>query len=763
MNPRPPAEGDVPPTRREADQAVDPGPQVPATRREHPAESGVAVPVTAGLLRLPDRVSGWSVIAALPAGAEADVFLLRDAAGHDRVLKIYRPGIVIDEDAVDRLIGLRSERLVTPIDFGVAEGRRWELTEYLPAGTLADFVDQSPRPMPPELLRHVVAELTEALGELHSATIVHGDLKPSNIMVRSLPPDLRLALADFGLSRYLGPASVRFTSRGVTFAYAAPESFAGAYSPAGDWWAVGVVVRQLATGQAPFEGLDERIIQHEVTVRGASVDGVADHRLRLLCEGLLVSDPDHRWGEAQVRRWLSGGSPEVHRPASTSRAAPLILKGVPYRTRAQVARAMAAHWSDAADMFLRRVGTRKDPGEGWRVLRAWLEQFDDDVDERIRLIDQTLTHPDHTPDVRMVHLLRWLDRGQPATYLGLRVGSEHLADAAAVAVREPDGRAATAVRDLWRYSLLPVLADFGDGQALVQVDTRWRSSAQDLDALATRVDLPPQASSMLAARRTEHRAVLLSVAADPDRLRPLLDSAVRDRGEITEHLDWFEALPPVTDVASALCVLTVVPAAVQECAGIVEARTRGQRVLDEELKQLKAGRPKALLFAAAASLIWALAVAAPVFLPHLLPDPRLVIRHWSVPVAEWLVPTLAEVGFAVRAGSFYHPRWSALDRMRWLARRVPTGWAALRRGANRVRGGAPPLLLGVLTLACCCGVPFLWSAGLLAVAMVALIGPLVHLGWTGTRIWRFGQVRRQRSRDLLGSELTQRRNGREAE
>jgi eukaryotic-like serine/threonine-protein kinase len=107
-------------------------------------------------------------------------------------------------------------------------------------------------------------------GELNQAHITHSDLKPGNILLGTRAP-LWLALSDFGLSKYLGDASMRFTRRGHTIAYAAPESFSGRFSSAQDWWALGMIVRQLATGEPPFAGLSE-----QVAMRGHSGEGRCD-------------------------------------------------------------------------------------------------------------------------------------------------------------------------------------------------------------------------------------------------------------------------------------------------------------------------------------------------------------------------------------------------------------------------------------------------------------------------------------------------------
>src|SRR5690606_31438334 len=155
----------------------------------------------------------------------------------------------------------------------------------------------------------IAAQLAAGLTALHRAGIVHRDLKPENVLVLDADP-LRLAIADFGLSKVL-EQSVMFASSSRTLAYAAPESLSGQVSPARDWWSLGMIVRELATGRPPFEGLSETVVVDHLATRPVSADDVPDPRLRLLCRGLLARDPRRRWAGEQVAEWLDGGSPAV--------------------------------------------------------------------------------------------------------------------------------------------------------------------------------------------------------------------------------------------------------------------------------------------------------------------------------------------------------------------------------------------------------------------------------------------------------------------
>jgi serine/threonine protein kinase len=101
--------------------------------------------------------------------------------------------------------------------------------------------------VPRERIAAIGEQLASALGALHAAGIVHGDVKPANILVTGDG----VKLTDFGIAR-TGSDTTALTREGVVFAtpeYAAPETLAtGDRTAAGDVYALGAVLHELVTG-----------------------------------------------------------------------------------------------------------------------------------------------------------------------------------------------------------------------------------------------------------------------------------------------------------------------------------------------------------------------------------------------------------------------------------------------------------------------------------------------------------------------------------
>lgn len=142
-------------------------------------------------------------------------------------------------------------------------------------------------------------DIVAALGYLHSAGIVHRDVKQENCVLDS---DGNLKLIDFGLATKFLPDQL-FQEFCGSAEYAAPELLRGEFykGPPIDVWAVGVIVFDLVVGDLPFGGESDFSFPRKKLEEAEVSDDFGSLLERILCE-----DPKNRITMKQIEKskWM---------------------------------------------------------------------------------------------------------------------------------------------------------------------------------------------------------------------------------------------------------------------------------------------------------------------------------------------------------------------------------------------------------------------------------------------------------------------------
>ncbi|MFJ5303060.1 serine/threonine-protein kinase [Streptomyces sp. NPDC088350] len=145
-----------------------------------------------------------------------------------------------------------SNRVVQVYDIGeLPDGRPYFVMEYADAGTLADLLTAGPLPVP-EALR-LTALAARGAAALHKAGIVHRDIKPTNVLLRTAPDGTyRVLLADLGLAKSLAQGSGLTLAAGSA-GYQPPEQAQPGFGidERADVYSLGAVGYELLTGTVP--------------------------------------------------------------------------------------------------------------------------------------------------------------------------------------------------------------------------------------------------------------------------------------------------------------------------------------------------------------------------------------------------------------------------------------------------------------------------------------------------------------------------------
>ncbi|OCT60662.1 hypothetical protein XELAEV_18046683mg [Xenopus laevis] len=165
--------------------------------------------------------------------------------------------------------------------------------EYLPGGDLANFLDRF-APLDERDIQFFAAEIVLGLKILHRKGIVHRDLKPQNILMDSQG---HLKIADFGLALEGMFEGKTATGYAGTEGYIAPEMLQNEpYNASVDWFAFGVILYEMATGDFPFHGDSSGALETSVLEDIPKIPSYVSWNTEALIDKLLCKDPHYRLG-----------------------------------------------------------------------------------------------------------------------------------------------------------------------------------------------------------------------------------------------------------------------------------------------------------------------------------------------------------------------------------------------------------------------------------------------------------------------------------
>ncbi|KAF7851051.1 hypothetical protein BT93_L4674 [Corymbia citriodora subsp. variegata] len=179
--------------------------------------------------------------------------------------------------------------------------------EYLPRGSLADQIRSHGGKLDESAIRTYTRQILEGLEYLHSREIAHCDIKSSNVLIGD---DGGAKIADFGCAKLVGPAAAAAAEIGGTPMFMAPEAARGEEQGfAGDAWAVGCTVVEMATGKSPWQAgadadaaADPVSVLYRIACSGESpaIPGCLSAEARDFVSKCLRRDPRKRWTVGQL-------------------------------------------------------------------------------------------------------------------------------------------------------------------------------------------------------------------------------------------------------------------------------------------------------------------------------------------------------------------------------------------------------------------------------------------------------------------------------
>jgi eukaryotic-like serine/threonine-protein kinase len=303
-----------------------------------------------------NRLGHYVVLDKLGSGGMGEVYLADDTKLNRRIaLKFLREDIAHSRDSRARF--LREARAAAALNhpnivhlYSVEEaGDIVFITMELVQGRSLRQLLRDGTELPLAKTISFAAQMADGLASAHAVGIVHRDLKPGNVMITD---DERVKILDFGVAKFVerptpDPESTTTTDESSggqavgTAGYMSPEQALGrALDARTDLFALGVVLFEMATGRAPFQGdtaaavFDHLLNRPQPPLR--TLKPALPRSLEVIIDKALEKDPDRRYRSASeilrdLRAVEASTVPSVNRAEpSTERSLPSSIVVLPF-------------------------------------------------------------------------------------------------------------------------------------------------------------------------------------------------------------------------------------------------------------------------------------------------------------------------------------------------------------------------------------------------------------------------------------------------
>ncbi len=275
------------------------------------------------------KIDGFKLINHLGSGGTAEVWLVEDANLNPYAMKLFSPTRGMDEHSI-RLFQLEfksTEKLVHPnilraLKYGEYQNKPYIIFNLCDTSLMkilhqrihaSRILSMHNRAIfREEELANVIHQVAQALAYLHAQGIIHQDIKPDNILVKTgLNDNHTYLISDFGVSTDIKMTILRDSqiltekNKGLTPDYAAPELYQGAVIPATDIFALGISIFELCTGRPPISNTSMTTAIALLNNNGFIPDLPDEYsqRFNVLVKKCLKLHPEDRPSAAQLVEW----------------------------------------------------------------------------------------------------------------------------------------------------------------------------------------------------------------------------------------------------------------------------------------------------------------------------------------------------------------------------------------------------------------------------------------------------------------------------
>lgn len=249
-------------------------------------------------------IKGYQIQGILAKGGMATIYIaMQESLKRQIALKILDPKLdstllehFLDESRI--IASLKHPNIIPVYDVGRVGIHFYHSMEYLEGGDLEARMSEG---LDPHTSLEIILELADALYLVHSKGIIHGDIKPANIVFRS---DDCPVLTDFGISKrteVLDSTNSQSNNILASPSYASPEMMQGQdFDQKVDIYSLGVMLYEMLVGEKPFKGATPAEIVANSIQQAIPLLPTPLRALQPLIDHMLAKDQEERIGDARM-------------------------------------------------------------------------------------------------------------------------------------------------------------------------------------------------------------------------------------------------------------------------------------------------------------------------------------------------------------------------------------------------------------------------------------------------------------------------------
>ncbi|MCP5420580.1 MAG: serine/threonine protein kinase [Gammaproteobacteria bacterium] len=250
-------------------------------------------------------IPGYHIDREIGSGGMATVFLaVQESLGRLVALKLIKPELATNSNFAQRFlregrigVQLNHPNIVNIFDIGSHKDFFYLVMEYVPGGTLRDYISQG---ISIEESIRVIKIIADALGYAHSRGIIHRDIKPQNILFHGNGNPM---IVDFGIAKSVN-SKTGLTNSGMSLGtprYMSPEQIRGkVVGTQSDLYSLGVMFYEMLTGQLPYSANDSFALAFQHVSEPIPRLPCAINFLQPIINKLLAKNPEQRYPTAEA-------------------------------------------------------------------------------------------------------------------------------------------------------------------------------------------------------------------------------------------------------------------------------------------------------------------------------------------------------------------------------------------------------------------------------------------------------------------------------